>query len=223
MAQASPHGELRVVFLGPPGSGKGTQAPKLSKEYCVCHLSTGDMLRAAVQSGTEMGKKAKEVMDAGGLVSDDIVVGIINDELKKDECKNGFILDGFPRTVVQAQKLDEALDKSGKKLDKALEFVIDDSILVRRVTGRLIHPASGRAYHVDFHPPKTPMVDDVTGEPLIQRSDDNVDTLKKRLASFHAHNGPVAQYYKDKGIYAPVDADKPASEVFSQILRYLRA
>ncbi|KAK9448556.1 adenylate kinase-domain-containing protein [Limtongia smithiae] len=208
----TPH--IRVVLMGPPGAGKGTQAPVLSKYFLACHLSTGDILRSHVTKGTELGKQAKEIMDRGGLVSDDIMVGIIEDELKNNTtCKNGFILDGFPRTVPQAEKLNSMLDARSEPLQKAIELVIDDSLLVSRITGRLIHPASGRSYHTEFNPPKIPMTDDITGEPLIQRSDDNVDALKKRLVTYHAQTEPIAQFYKEQGIWTGIDAALPPSQV----------
>jgi len=147
--------------MGPPGSGKGTQSHKLVSSFHVCHLATGDMLRAAVANGTDVGKKAKSLMEAGQLVPDDLVVDLIRDNLERSDCAKGFILDGFPRTVAQAEKLDEMLSATHRSLDKAIEFQIDDSLLVRRITGRLVHPASGRSYHVEFAPPKAPMVDDV--------------------------------------------------------------
>jgi len=212
--------------MGPPGSGKGTQSPKLVGAFGVCHLATGDMLRAAVTAGTDVGKKAKAVMDAGQLVSDDLVVDLIKDNLVRSDCANGFILDGFPRTVAQAEKLDDMLAKlgtagKGVKLDKAIEFQIDDSLLVRRITGRLIHPASGRSYHVEFAPPKKPMTDDATGEPLVQRPDDNAETLKKRLHAYHEQTVPVIEYYRKKGIFAAIDASKPAETVWSSLLASL--
>lgn len=199
--------ELRMILVGPPGAGKGTQAPKIKEKYCVCHLATGDMLREQVMKKTPLGIEAKKIMDAGGLVSDDIMVGMIKDQLENNkECEKGFILDGFPRTVPQAEKLDSMLAQRKEKLDHVVELVIQDQLLISRITGRLIHPASGRTYHREFHPPKKPMTDDVSGEPLIQRSDDNVETLRKRLDAFHKQTGPVVDYYRKQGIWKAIDA-----------------
>lgn len=207
--------QLRIVFIGPPGAGKGTQADFLKKDYCVCHLSTGDMLRAAVKQGTELGKKAESIMNKGDLVPDELIVGLIQDAVKQPECKNGFILDGFPRTNVQAQKLDEMLGNS--KLDRAFEFAIDDQLLLKRVTGRRIHPASGRTYNVFFHPPKVEGKDDVTGEPLIQRADDKAETFGKRLVSYKNQTVPLIGYYGKKGILTTLDASAKATDVYSVI------
>lgn len=209
--------EKRVVLIGPPGSGKGSQAPRLKTQNCLCHLATGDMLRAAVQAGSEMGKKAKAVMDRGELVSDDIVVGIIGDAIKQPSCSKGFILDGFPRTVVQAQKLDEMLAARGVKVDKVVNMALDDEVLIERITGRLVHPSSGRSYHTKFNPPKHNMTDDLTGEPLIHRSDDNEETLRKRLQAFHAQTMPCIDFYAKQGKVANIDADQSFERVWSEI------
>lgn len=211
---------VRMILIGPPGAGKGTQAPKILEKFnnCVCHLATGDMLREQVSKQTELGKMAKKIMDAGGLVSDDIMVSMIKDQLETNPaCKAGFILDGFPRTTPQAEKLDGMLNEKKQKLDHAIELKINDNLLISRITGRLIHPASGRSYHKEFNPPKKPMTDDVTGEPLIQRSDDNAETLKKRLATYHAQTTAVTDYYRKKGIWAPVDASQSPKVVWQSI------
>ncbi|KAI9598193.1 adenylate kinase-domain-containing protein [Syncephalis fuscata] len=209
---------VRMVFMGPPGAGKGTQSNLIKNRYCLCHLATGDMLRAAVTAGTPLGKEAKKIMDAGGLVSDDIMVNMIKHELETNQdCQHGFILDGFPRTVPQAEKLDEMLNRRGEKLDHAVELAIDDALLVSRITGRLIHPASGRSYHREFNPPRVPNCDDVTGEPLVQRPDDNEATLKKRLATYHKQTTPVVSYYQKQGIWRRVDAAQSPAVVWSTL------
>ncbi|KAJ5619590.1 adenylate kinase [Penicillium lagena] len=211
--------QMRIILMGPPGAGKGTQAPNLKDKYCVCHLATGDMLRSQVAKKTELGKEAKKIMDQGGLVSDEIMVNMIKSELDNNaECKNGFILDGFPRTVEQAERLDDMLAVRKQKLQHAVELQIDDALLVARITGRLVHPASGRSYHKIFNPPKDDMKDDVTGEPLIQRSDDNADTLKKRLATYHVQTTPVVDYYKKTGIWRGIDASQEPGQVWKSLL-----
>ncbi|KAL4898417.1 adenylate kinase [Aspergillus ambiguus] len=211
--------QMRIILMGPPGAGKGTQAPRIKDKYCVCHLATGDMLRSQVAKKTELGKEAKKIMDQGGLVSDEIMVNMIKSELENNaECKNGFILDGFPRTVAQAERLDDMLAVRQQKLQHAIELQIDDALLVARITGRLVHPASGRSYHKIFNPPKDEMKDDITGEPLIQRSDDNADTLKKRLGTYHAQTAPVCDYYKKTGIWRGIDASQEPGQVWKSLL-----
>lgn len=207
--------ETRTVFFGPPGAGKGTQAPKMRDEYCLCHLSTGDMLRAAIKNGSEMGKKAKSIMDAGKLVGDDVVAGIVAEAIKGPECKRGFILDGFPRTVAQAKLLDDLLTQQKLSIDSVVNLQIDDELLVKRVTGRRIHEKSGRVYNVFFDPPAVEDKDDVTGEPLMKRSDDTADKLRVRLQEFHNKTSPVLAYYGDK--VTNINADDEMENVSNKI------
>ena len=183
---------MRLVLLGPPGAGKGTQAGFIRDAYGIPQISTGDMLRAAVKAGTPLGLAAKKVMDAGGLVSDDIIVGLVNDRLREPDCRNGYLFDGFPRTIPQA----DALRNAGVALDYVLEIDVPDAAIVERMSGRRVHPASGRTYHVKYNPPKVPDRDDVTGEPLIQREDDREETVRKRLAVYHEQTEPLIAYYK---------------------------
>ncbi|KAI9689462.1 MAG: adenylate kinase [Bathelium mastoideum] len=214
---SAPSDSMRMILIGPPGSGK----LQLQVVGAPAARATGDMLRAQVAKKTSLGREAKKIMDAGGLVNDEIMVNMIRSELESNpECKTGFILDGFPRTVTQAEKLDIMLDERRQKLEHAIELQIDDDLLVSRITGRLVHPASGRSYHKVFNPPKQPMTDDVTGEPLIQRSDDNADTLKKRLGTYHDQTSPVVGYYKSTGIWKPVDASQEPGKVWQSMLKY---
>jgi len=213
----SPAHGIRAVLLGPPGSGKGTQSPRLKSQYSVCHLATGDLLRAEIGSGSPLGAEIKEVIDQGKLVSDELVLRMVSDNLDKPECKNGFLLDGFPRTLPQAEKLDTLLEKRTQPLDAVVEFGIDDSLLVRRICGRWFHLASGRSYHEEFHPPRVPGKDDVTGETLVRRNDDNPEVLKKRLEQYHSLTSPLVQYYQMKGLHHRVDAAQQANSVFANI------
>ena len=177
---------MNVIMIGPPGSGKGTQGPKIKDDLCVCHLATGDMLRAAVKAGTELGKVADGIMKRGELVPDDLVVGLIKDNLSEPECERGVLLDGFPRTQVQAEKLDKMFAENNRKIDKVLEFKVDEDVLAERIVGRRIHQASGRSYHLKFNPPKVEGKDDITGEPLMHRKDDTREALDKRMSSYHS-------------------------------------
>jgi len=217
MSESNNSSNINAILLGPPGAGKGTQAQKLVDRYNVCQLSTGDMLREAVAKKTEVGKQAESVMKAGGLVSDEIVVNLINENLDKAECKKGFLLDGFPRTIVQAEKLDHLLDSRKQKLNAVVEFQIDDKLLISRVCGRLIHKSSGRSYHNEFNPPKVPMTDDITGEPLERRSDDNEEALAKRLDAYHKQTYPLVDYYSQKGLHKAIDAAEAPKKVFANL------
>jgi adenylate kinase len=186
---------MRIILLGSPGSGKGTQAQYITEMYGIPQISTGDMLRAAVRAGTTLGLEAKKVMDSGALVSDDIILGLIKERIVQPDCSNGFLLDGFPRTIAQA----EGLEALGVEIDTVIEIVVDDDEIVKRIVGRRLHPASGRIYHVQFNPPKTEGVDDVTGESLIQRDDDKEETVRKRLAVYHQQTKPLVGFYSAKG------------------------
>lgn len=183
---------MRLILLGPPGAGKGTQAGFITEQFKIPQISTGDMLRAAVKAGTPLGVEAKKIMDAGGLVSDGIIIGLVKERLAQADCVNGFLLDGFPRTIPQA----EALKAAGVVLDYVLEIPVADEEIVMRMSGRRVHPGSGRTYHVKFNPPKVEGKDDVTGEPLIQRDDDQAETVMKRLQVYHSQTSPLVEYYQ---------------------------
>jgi adenylate kinase len=182
---------MRLILLGAPGAGKGTQAAFICQRYGIPQISTGDMLRAAVKAGTPLGVAAKQVMDAGGLVSDDLIIALVKDRIAQPDCANGFLFDGFPRTIPQA----DAMKAAGVKLDLVLEIDVPDDAIIERMSGRRVHPASGRSYHVRFNPPKTAGVDDVTGEPLIQRDDDREETVRKRLQVYQQQTRPLVDYY----------------------------
>jgi adenylate kinase len=182
---------MRLILLGAPGAGKGTQATFIKEKFNIPQISTGDMLRAAVKAGTPLGIEAKKVMDAGGLVSDDIIIGLVKDRLKQPDCANGYLFDGFPRTIPQA----DAMKEAGVAIDYVLEIDVPDEAIVERMSGRRVHPASGRSYHVKFNPPKVEGKDDATGEDLIQRDDDKEETVKKRLAVYHDQTEVLIDYY----------------------------
>ena len=182
---------MRLILLGGPGAGKGTQAGYIKEKYGIPQISTGDMLRAAVKAGTPLGVEAKKIMDAGGLVSDDIIIGLVKDRIKEADCAKGFLFDGFPRTIPQA----DAMKSAGIKLDFVVEIAVDDAEIIERMSGRRVHLPSGRTYHIKFNPPKVAGKDDVTGEDLIQRDDDKEATVKTRLDVYHVQTEPLVNYY----------------------------
>jgi adenylate kinase len=184
---------MRLILLGAPGAGKGTQANFIKEKYNIPQISTGDMLRAAIKAGTELGMAAKKVMDVGGLVGDDIMIGLVKNRLKDADCNNGYLFDGFPRTVAQA----DAMKEAGINIDYVLEIDVPDDLIVDRMSGRRSHPASGRVYHIKNNPPKVDNVDDVTGEPLVQRPDDTEETVKHRLSVYHNQTEVLLGYYND--------------------------
>jgi adenylate kinase len=182
---------MRLILLGPPGAGKGTQAGFITRKFGIPQISTGDMLRAAVKAGTPLGLAAKKVMDSGGLVSDDIIIGLVKDRLTQADCASGYLFDGFPRTIPQA----EAMKQAGVGIDFVLEIDVPDSDIVERMSGRRVHPGSGRTYHIRFNPPKVAGKDDISGEDLIQRDDDREETVRKRLEVYHAQTRQLVDYY----------------------------
>lgn len=183
---------MRLILLGAPGAGKGTQAQFICEKYGIPQISTGDMLRAAVKAGTELGLQAKEVMDSGGLVSDDIIIGLVKERIAEADCANGFLFDGFPRTIPQAQAMVEA----GVDIDHVVEIGVEDEEIVSRLSGRRVHPGSGRVYHVMHNPPKNSGIDDETGEALVQRDDDQEETVRKRLQVYHSQTSPLIDFYE---------------------------
>jgi len=184
---------MRLILLGGPGAGKGTQANYIKERYGIPQISTGDMLRAAVKAGSELGKEAKKFMDSGGLVPDEVIIGLVKERIKEPDCQKGFLFDGFPRTIPQA----DAMKAAGVPIDAVVEIDVPDEEIIRRMSGRRVHLASGRTYHVAFNPPKVEGKDDVTGEPLIQRDDDKEETVRKRLKVYHDQTEPLVAYYKD--------------------------
>ena len=208
---------MHIILLGPPGSGKGTQAQNITSEYGYIQLSTGDMLRAASSSGSKIGMELKTVIDGGNLVSDEIVVGIVEERIFQNDCAVGYMLDGFPRNKEQAKKLDAMLVGQNQKIDIVLRFLLKDEVVVRRIAGRRFHVESGRSYHVEFNPPEITGKDDLTGEPLIQRADDNEEVVQSRLNIYHEQTEPLVKYYEKKGVLVSIDGLGTPDEVFAKI------
>lgn len=212
---------MRIIFLGPPGAGKGTQAKMLIDRYGIPQISTGDILRAAVKEGTPMGKKAKEYMDAGKLVPDEVVIGIMQDRLKQSDCAKGFILDGFPRTVAQAEALENMLKELNMPIDKVLALDVPDEVLLERLTGRRTCKSCGQMYHVKFDPPKSGNNCDKCGGELFQRDDDKEETIKNRLSVYHAQTAPLLDFYGKKGMVVKIDGTKTPDEIFNSLISVL--
>ncbi len=216
---------MRLILLGAPGAGKGTQAKFIVEEFGVPQISTGDMLRAAVKAGSPLGLKVKDIMASGGLVPDEIIIDIVKERITQDDCKNGFLFDGFPRTIPQA----EALEASGVEIEHVLDIHVEDDEIVKRLSGRRVHESSGRVYHTVYNPPKEEGLDDETGEPLIQREDDKEDTVRKRLSVYHEQTEPLVDFYRqlaaDKGNvkYTRVDGVGALDDIKQNVLDALKA
>ena len=212
----------RLILLGPPGAGKGTQADLLCKEFNIPKISTGDMLREAIANQTDLGKEVSSILDSGALVSDEIIGSLLEERLSNDDCASGYLLDGVPRTLGQAS----ILERMGIEFTNVIEIKVDDEVIVNRMSGRRVHPQSGRNYHIDFNPPKKAGVDDLTNEPLIQREDDKPETVLKRLDVYHEETKPLSDFYKKVSeggslVYSSVDGSKSVTEVFNDALKSL--
>jgi adenylate kinase len=211
---------MRIILLGCPGAGKGTQARYITEKYHIPQISTGDILRSAIQSGSELGNRVKEIVASGQLVPDDVVIKLVDERIKQEDCVNGFLLDGFPRTVAQAEAL-QALTQ----IDTVIDIDVPAEEVVKRLSGRRVHPGSGRVYHIQNHPPAKPDIDDVTGEPLVQRPDDSEETVRRRLAIYQDQTSPLQSYYADSASallsYKKIDGTKPVAEITKTIFNYL--
>ena len=212
---------MKIIMLGAPGAGKGTQAKQIAEKYTIPHISTGDIFRANIKQGTELGKKAKSYMDAGGLVPDELVCDLVVDRIGQDDCKNGFVLDGFPRTIPQAEALTDALKKIGQSMDFAIDVDVPDENIIDRMSGRRACLNCGATYHVVNIPPKKEGICDKCGEEIVLRDDDKPETVKKRLDVYHEQTQPLIDYYKKEGIIMSVDGTQDMSKVFSDIIGIL--
>ena len=214
---------IQIILLGPPGCGKGTQAQKLINEFGFVQLSTGDMLRAAISKGTEIGVEAKSIIDKGELVSDEIVIGIVRERIFSKECERGYMLDGFPRTLAQAEKLNQILSDRNQKIDVVIRLCVPEDILVRRIAGRRFHIKSGRSYNIEFNPPKIEGKDDITGEKLVQREDDKEEIVESRLKTYYELTEPLVGYYKKEGLLKEIDGTGLAENIYTDIKQTLNA
>ncbi|HUH61156.1 MAG TPA: adenylate kinase [Candidimonas sp.] len=218
---------MRLILLGPPGAGKGTQAAFITEKFGIPQISTGDMLRAAVKAQTPLGLEAKKIMDTGGLVSDEIIIGLVRDRLQQPDCQHGYLFDGFPRTIPQA----DALKNAGIPLDFVVEIVVPEENIIERMSGRRVHPASGRSYHTKFNPPKTSDIDDLTGDPLVQRDDDREETVRHRLTVYREQTRPLVDYYshwaqsgsQDAPVYRQISGLGSVDEIKSRVFQALEA
>lgn len=214
---------MRIIMLGAPGAGKGTQAKKIAEKYQIPHISTGDIFRANIKNGTELGKKAKQYMDQGALVPDELTCDLVMDRIQQDDCKNGFVLDGFPRTIPQAEALDAALGKINEKMDYAIDVDVPDENIVNRMSGRRACLNCGATYHLISIPPKVEGICDRCGSEIVLREDDKPETVQKRLKVYHEQTQPLIDYYKNQGILKSVDGTQPMDEVFKAIVTILGA
>ena len=212
---------IHIILLGPPGCGKGTQAQNLIREFGFVQLSTGDMLRSAISRGTEIGMQAKSIIDKGELVSDEIVIGIVRDRIFSTECECGYMLDGFPRTLAQAEKLDQILSDRNQKIDVVLRLCVPDDMAIRRIAGRRFHITSGRSYNIEFNPPKIEGRDDITGEKLVQREDDKEEIVQSRLNTYHELTEPLVRYYQKQGILKAIDGTGSPENIYTEIKQTL--
>ena len=214
---------MKIIMLGAPGAGKGTQAKKIAEKYQIPHISTGDIFRSNIKEGTELGMKAKAYMDQGGLVPDELTIGMLMDRIQKDDCKNGYVLDGFPRTIPQAESLTSALNERGQKIDYAVNVDVPDENIVNRMSGRRACLSCGATYHIVYKPSKVEGICDVCGDKLVLRDDDKPETVKKRLSVYHDQTQPLIDYYKEAGVLANVDGTQDMEKVFSDIVAVLGA